>query len=172
TPWISRAFVTAGADPSKLRLIPWDPMLFTVPNLPSAWPLTSTGVFVASIPSKYEGPIPLLTRASPYGSCWVRSIGPGVEGGWLGVVRAADREVVRAGGSRVRALGGGPGRGRRIVEIGGDGATGHGGWQHAGRQRMAVRRHPVDTAGGEHDGSDADGHPVFPGGAQQTTRGR
>ena len=91
---------------------------------------------------------------------------------WISVVRAADREVVRAGGSRVRALGGGPGCGRRIVEIGGDGATGHGGWQHAGRQRMAVRLHPVDTAGGEHDGSDADGHPVFPGGAQQKTRGR
>src|SRR5438094_8083747 len=28
---------------------------------------------------------------------------------WISVVRAADREVVRAGGSRVRALGGGPG---------------------------------------------------------------
>src|SRR5256885_17120595 len=34
---------------------------------------------------------------------------------WIGVVRAADREVVRAGGSRVRALGGGPGCGRRVV---------------------------------------------------------
>ena len=46
------------------------------------------------------------------------------------------------------------------------------GWQHAGRQDMAVRLSPVDTAGGEHDGSDADAHPVFPGGAQQKTRGR
>jgi hypothetical protein len=34
---------------------------------------------------------------------------------------------------------------------------------------MAVRLH---TAAGEHDGRDADAHPVFPGGTQQKTLGR
>src|SRR2546430_13356614 len=91
---------------------------------------------------------------------------------WIGIVRAADWEVVRAGGSRVWARGGGPGCGRGIVGIGGDAAAGHGGWQHAGRHGTAVRLSPVDTAGGEHDGRDADAHPRFPGGAQQKTRGR
>jgi hypothetical protein len=37
---------------------------------------------------------------------------------------------------------------------------------------MTVRLNPVDTAGREHDGSDADAEPIFPGGAQQKTRGR
>jgi hypothetical protein len=36
---------------------------------------------------------------------------------------------------------------------------------------MAVRLNPVDTAGGEQNGSDAEAQTVFPGGAQQT-RGR
>ena len=57
---ISRAFaVTVGAELSKFSLMPWEPMLFTVPNWPSARcvdgsarPLTRTGVFVESIPSK------------------------------------------------------------------------------------------------------------------------
>src|ERR1700694_2072930 len=50
----------SGESP-QLKLIPWEPMLLTVPNLPSArrplgdaaaCPLTNTGVSVASMPSK------------------------------------------------------------------------------------------------------------------------
>src|SRR5438128_8035731 len=49
----------AGAELPQLNLMPWEPMLLTVPNLPSArlvdgsaCPLTDTGVSVASMPSK------------------------------------------------------------------------------------------------------------------------
>src|ERR1700704_2065525 len=49
----------AGAAGPQLNLIPWEPMLLTVPNLPSArlgdpaaCPLTDTGVSMASMPSK------------------------------------------------------------------------------------------------------------------------
>src|SRR5216683_4981244 len=69
---LSEFSVTAGADTLQPNLIPWEPMLLTVPNLPSARcvrgsvrPLTDTGVSAASIPSKTDGPTPLLTRASP-----------------------------------------------------------------------------------------------------------
>src|SRR5216683_3282633 len=69
----SRAYpVGAGAETLQLNLIPWEPMLLTVPNLPSARcvrgsvrPLSDTGVSAASIPSKTDGPTPLLTKASP-----------------------------------------------------------------------------------------------------------
>src|ERR1700694_1643629 len=49
------------AESPQVNLIPWEPMLLTVPNLPSArggsgnplaCPLTDTGVSVASMPSK------------------------------------------------------------------------------------------------------------------------
>jgi hypothetical protein len=37
---------------------------------------------------------------------------------------------------------------------------------------MTVPLNAVGPAGREHNGSDADAQPVFPGGAQQKTRGR
>ena len=53
-------------------MIPWEPMLFRVPNWPSGRSVSGStrpdkkiGVLVASIPSKYEGPIPLLRTVSP-----------------------------------------------------------------------------------------------------------
>src|SRR5256714_12740104 len=69
---------------------------------------------------------------------------------WIGIVRAADWEVVRAGGSRGWALGGGPGCGRPIGWIGGDGAPRDGGWQHPGPPGTAGRAGPGDTPRGGH----------------------
>src|ERR1700674_5685670 len=58
-----------GAEGPQLKLIPSEPMLLTVPNLPSArglgeptaCPFTDTGVSGASMPSTEDGRIPLLT---------------------------------------------------------------------------------------------------------------
>jgi hypothetical protein len=57
----------------------------------------------------------------------------------------------------------------RITGIGGDRTAGNGGWQNVARQGKPVGLNPVDAAGREQDGRDADAHPVSPGGAQQKT---
>ena len=54
--------------------MPRDPMLLIVPSRPSLIPVTETGVSWMLIPSKYEGPIPLLLIYSPYG--WTTATPP------------------------------------------------------------------------------------------------
>src|SRR6266550_4422549 len=90
---------------------------------------------------------------------------------WIRIVRGVHRQVVGAAGS-IWALDRGPRGGVRIADIGGDLTAGDRGRLNRIRQGTTIGRHPVDAAGREHDGSDANAQPVFPGGAQQNTRGR
>jgi hypothetical protein len=60
----------------------------------------------------------------------------------------------------------------RIGCVGGDLAARDVRRQDIARQGMTVRLNALDTTRREHDGSDADAEPIFPGGAQQKTGGR
>ena len=87
------------------------------------------------------------------------------------IVGRADRQVVRAAGP-VGTAGGGPRRGVRVTRVGRDVPAKDGGWQDTVGQHVRGRLNPIDTAGCQQHGSDADAQPVFPGVAQEKTGGR